>query len=156
MININPNAPVIIRNSILINANSVNTWEILTDIDKWPLWQTHIKKAKLFGALQPGSEFKWTSGGLTIRSRLHTVQPFNNIGWSGKSLGLYAIHNWTLIEHEKHTEIVVEESMEGFLAKLLGGFLKKNVSASNQKWLEFLKRTCEAKEVIKDETTSNL
>ncbi len=150
MISINPKAPVNIRNSILINANSTEIWEVLTGIDKWPTWQSSIKKAKLDGALQPGSEFKWKSGGITIRSRLHTVQQYNNFGWSGKNLGLYAILNWTLIEQKKQTEVFVEETVEGFLAKLLSILLKKSVNKRNQKWLELLKIACESVEVEQD------
>ena len=136
MKNINHNAPVKCSLKVIINATSVDVWNVLTDIDKWPSWQTEIKKTRLIGELNPESTFSWKMGGISINSKLHTVQPYSLFGWSGKSLGIYAIHNWKITELNKQVEVVVEESMEGFLVLLFKKMFNKSLEKSLRKWLE--------------------
>jgi hypothetical protein len=143
MKSINNNAPEKCSKSIIINASSVNDWKVLTDINQWANWQDDISKSKLYGELKPDATFDWKSGGAKIHSTLHTVEPFTNFGWTGKTLGIFAIHNWTLKETNGQTEVVVEESMEGFIAKLFKGAFNKNLQKGMQKWLDLLKQECE-------------
>ena len=130
MININQNAPVKCQKKIIINAHTVEVWKVLTDINKWTHWQSDIKLARMNGPLKEGTTFEWTSGGLKIRSTIQAVQPYSIFGWTGKALGLYAIHNWHIIELNSQTEVTVEESMEGFLAGLFKKMLNKNLDKS--------------------------
>lgn len=143
MKNINKQAPVICKQSITINASSRSVWEVLTGIDHWPDWQTDIDKAKLNGPLQPDTNFHWKTGGARIHSTLHTVKPDNQFGWTGKTFGLFAIHNWRLTELEDKTKVEVEESMEGLLAKLFKKNFNKNLEKGMKNWLELLKQECE-------------
>ena len=143
MIEINKNAPVKCKKTIIINAHSVAVWEVLTGIDKWVRWQPAIKKSKLNGELEAGTSFDWKTGGLSIRSTIHTVEPYTNFGWSGKSLGLTAVHNWNITEMNNQSEIMVEESMEGMLTKIFTKLFNKTLDKSLQKWLEALKKECE-------------
>lgn len=140
---INNNAPVKCSKTITINANSEKVWAILTNIDNWASWQTDISQPRMNGALQPATTFDWKTGGVKIYSTLHTVEPFENFGWTGKTFGLFAIHNWTLRETNGQTTVSVEESMEGFLAKLLKKSFNKNLEKGMQKWLDLLKQQCE-------------
>jgi len=153
MIEINRNAPVTCYKKIIINANSVDVWKVLTEIDKWPEWQSDIKKARINGPLEAGTEFDWTSVGLKIHSRIHIVKPYVHFGWTGKGLWMYAIHNWKVVELNKQTEVIVEESMEGILARLLKIILKKALEKSMVKWLELLKKECETGSRFKNNLT---
>lgn len=140
---INQQAPVSCQKEIVINSNIEKVWQVLTDINNWPTWNHEVNKAKLCEKLQPLTIFKWKTGGISINSELHTVEPFNNFGWTGKSLGTFAIHNWTLTEKNGKTLVFVEESMEGFLVRLFKSSFKKNLENGMQKWLDFLKLECE-------------
>ncbi len=71
------------------------------------------------------------------------LNPFKNFGWTGKTFGMFAIHNWTLTETNGQTIVSVDESMEGFLAKLLKKSFKKNLEKGMQNWLDLLKQECE-------------
>ena len=115
----------------------------MTNINNWSAWQTDITKPTLNGELKPGSTFDWKTGGATIHSTLHTVEPFNNFGWTGRTLGMLAIHNWTISEVSGQTIVSVDESMEGFLAKLFRKTFNNNLEKGMQRWLEFLKKECE-------------
>jgi len=50
---------------------------------------------------------------------MHTVDLFKQLGWTGKTFGMFAIHNWTLTENDGKTKVSIEESLEGLFAKLL-------------------------------------
>jgi len=143
MKSINNNAPVKCSKTIIINASSEKVWAVMTNIDNWASWQTDISKSKLNGELQPETTFDWVSGGVKIRSTLHTVEPFKNFGWTGKAFGMFAIHNWTLRETNGETMVSVDESMEGFFAKLFKKSFNRNLEKGMQKWLDLLKQECE-------------
>lgn len=143
MKSINNNAPVKCSKTITINASSERVWGVMTNIDKWATWQTDISKPKLNGELKPETTFDWKTGGAKIHSTLHTVEPYKNFGWTGKTFGMFAIHNWTLTETNGQTKVSVDESMEGFFAKLLKKSFNKNLEKGMQNWLDFLKQECE-------------
>jgi hypothetical protein len=143
MKNINHNAPVKCSKSILINARPEKVWAVMTGIDQWASWQTDISQTKLNGALTPGSTFDWKTGGAKIHSTLHTVEPYKYFGWTGETFGMHAIHNWTLEETDGQTRVSADESMEGFLARLLKKAFNKNLEKGMQHWLELLKTTVE-------------
>jgi len=143
MKSINQNAPVKCSKTISINTSPENVWNTLTNIDLWSNWQSDITKPKLKGELKSNSTFVWTSGGATIHSTLHAVDPFNQLAWTGKTLGIFAIHIWTLTKSNNQTQVAVDESMEGFLVKLFKNFFNKNLDKSLQTWLNLLKKECE-------------
>lgn len=143
MRSINNNAPATSSKTITINADSKKVWAVLTDIDKWASWNTDINNAKLNGQLKPQTTFDWKTGGAKIHSTLHTVESLKNFGWTGKALGTYAIHNWTLTETNGQTKVFVEESMQGVLVGLFKKSFNKNLENQMQKWLELLKKECE-------------
>ncbi|MDD5271448.1 MAG: SRPBCC family protein [Methylovulum sp.] len=143
MQNINDNGPVTCSDSILINATPEHVWAILTDIGQWANWQNDIKQATLNGPLQAGTSFVWKTGGVTIHSTLHSVEPYSHLGWTGKTMGLYAIHNWSLAEINGQTQVSVAESMEGWLATVFKKAFNKSLATAMRRWLELLKQTCE-------------
>lgn len=143
MKSINDKAPVKCSKAVLIDASPRTVWNTLTNINRWPAWQAEITRAKLSGNPQPGTSFDWTTGGTKIHSLLHTVEPHQSFGWTGKVMGIYAIHNWSIsVEHGK-TKVSVEESMEGLLAWLLKGYFNKSLEKGMTTWLRALKNESE-------------
>lgn len=134
---IDTNAPLFARREIFINAPVEKVWNIQTDIESWPEWQSDITSVTLQGKLTGGTTFKWKASGLNITSVFHTVNPKNEIGWTGVSLGMSAIHNWTFKEQDNGTFVTTEESLSGWLASLFRvfdkNFLEKSLEASLQK-----------------------
>jgi uncharacterized protein YndB with AHSA1/START domain len=143
MKSINNHAPVKCSKTIIIDASIEKVWSVITDINNWPNWQTDIDKSKLNGELKPNITFDWKTGGVKINSTLHTVEPYKQFGWTGKTLGLFAIHNWTLIETNGQINVSVDESMEGFLAKIFKESFNKSLEKGMLNWLVLLKQTCE-------------
>lgn len=143
MKSINQNELLKCSKAITINLSSKKVWEVLSDIDNWAIWQTDINNSKLNGELKPTNTFSWNSGGANILSTLQIVDPNKELSWTGKSLGIRAIHTWKLSEQNGRTTIFVYESMEGFLVGLFKKTFNKKLNSGMQKWLDLLKIECE-------------
>jgi hypothetical protein len=143
MKSINVNAPVTHSETITINAKPVTVWRLLTNINEWPRWQKDISYAKIDGEIQENISFTWKTGGAKITSVIHTAEATKCLGWTGTTFGATAIHNWTLTEKNNATEVLVEESMQGFLVVLLKKMFRKNLAQGMKNWLEVLKYECE-------------
>lgn len=136
-------APAFARREIVIHAPVEKVWQIQTDIENWSQWQPDIISAKLEGALTAGTTFRWKAKILNIVSTIHTVNPKQQIGWTGISLGMFAVHNWTFEARGETTRVITEESLSGWLTRLMklvdSNFLEKSMEAS----LQFLKTKAE-------------
>ncbi len=142
---IDKTTPAFARREIIIYASVEKVWQIQTDIENWNKWQPDITSAKLEGALSAGTVFRWKAMGLNIVSTLHTVKPHQQIGWTGISLGMSAIHNWMFEARGEATLVITEESLSGWLTRLMAlldpRFLEKSLEAS----LNILKVKAESK-----------
>lgn len=135
--NVESTAPAVARREILIHAPVETVWRIQADIEQWPAWQPDIAVAKLDGDLIAGATFRWKAQGLTITSRLHTVEPPHRLGWTGVALGMRAIHNWRFEARGDSTLAVTEESLSGWLTRLMllfdPHFLETSLAATLQR-----------------------
>ena len=116
--NTNDHAPVFAQQVILIDTDVKFVWEALTTIDQWPRWQKHVSQATVHGAVQAGTAFTWKAGGLTFHSRIHTCEEHRFFGWTGKTIGASASHNWILTQVPEGTRVRVLESLDGLFPKL--------------------------------------
>jgi hypothetical protein len=138
-IDINTKAPVNAKQKIKIYASATKVWSILTEINNWPNWQSSVKKAHLETPLQEGSGFIWSAGGVTLKSKIHTCEPFHAFGWTGKTIGVSAIHNWLLESEKDGTTVSVEETLEGFFPFILKKKFQNILEHSMSKNLQELK-----------------
>lgn len=140
---INQEAPVVQSEEIIINAKPEKVWKVLTDIEKWSSWNSNIKDPKLKEAPSVGASFTWKTNGSKIKSKIHTYDQNESLGWEGKTFGAKAIHNWYLEPTNNGTKVIVEESMEGWIIALM----KKKMNSTLEKditfWLKQLKFECE-------------
>lgn len=142
-IDINKNAPVWSRNQTTINAPVDKVWDVLTAIDQWPSWQKSVTEARLEGDLVEGTTFKWKAGGLSFTSRIHTMKPKTEFGWTGKTFGASAIHNWFFQDQGGTTVVTVEESLQGVFPSLFKRYFQKNLDAGVVTNLSELKAAAE-------------
>ncbi len=89
---INRQAPAVAEKEIRIDASPADVWKVHADINGWHTWNPDISTSKLVGELSPGSEFKWTSGGVKITSTLEEVEESRRISWTGRGAGTSARH----------------------------------------------------------------
>jgi hypothetical protein len=140
---VNPSAPVKATGEIVIAAPASVVWTVLTGIEGWPGWQAAVTEAKLLGPLREGAEFRWKAGGVSFRSTVHTMAEHRMFGWTGRTLGAFAIHNWWFATSEGRTTVTVEESLEGFLPRLLRGWFQRTLDAGIRTNLDELRVAAE-------------
>lgn len=108
-----PTAGCYSEEEININSSVEKVFNILSDINNWPAWQNNVTNAHIEGPAMPGTGFKWKAGGLMINSKLHTVNPNSEIGWTGTIWWIKAVHNWYLSFENNETKVIVKESLTG-------------------------------------------
>lgn len=140
---IDRSAPVIARAETLINAPIDQVWKLQTDLENWPNWQPNITEVKLDGPLKKGSIFRWKAQGLNITSTLQSVVPQREIGWTGVSMGMKAVHYWYFEPSDSGTRVTVEESLSGWLTRLMALFDRKFLEKSMAASLDLLKSQAE-------------
>jgi len=136
---IDHDAPLSAKKDILISAPLERVWSELTNIDQWSKWQPGLTSSKLDGKLTTGTKFYWKAKGFNITSTLQIVDQMQSIGWTGKSLGMQAIHIWRFEKHPDGTFVQTEESLSGWFPRLLKLFDPKFLETSLQNSLQILK-----------------
>lgn len=122
---INSSAPVIGRAEALIEAPIETVWDVLSDLDGWPKWNPSVSRMNLRGRLDVGTTFEWVGGGSKITSRLEEIDRPSRIVWSGRTMGIRAVHVWELSTVPDGTFVRTEESFDGLLVRLLTGPMRK-------------------------------
>jgi len=143
MIKVNENAPVVAKAKIEINAAPETVWNIMADIESWPSWNPEVKKACLKGELKEGTQFQWKTGVGKITSLLQKVDPPHFLAWTGRIMGINAIHVWKIETSEDKTVVVTEESWEGALSRVMSGRMQKMLEDSINSGLQSLKSEAE-------------
>ena len=131
---------------IEIQAPVDKVWDIQFNIEAWPEWQPEISDVKLESNLKPGASFVWKSGGFKLTSIIGQVSKNSFIGWFGKGFGASAIHIWEFEQLENGNTLVrSNESMDGWLVKMLKGMMDKKLNDSLDIWLDSLKKAAESR-----------
>lgn len=140
---INKDAPVTSQSEIIIDAPTEKVWQILTNINDWPSWQKEVTESTLKEEASEGVEFKWKAGGLSFTSQIHTIDSKMKFGWTGKTLGASAIHNWFFTENGDKTKVRVEESLQGVFPRMFKGYFQRNLDKGVNQNLMDLKTASE-------------
>jgi uncharacterized membrane protein len=136
-------APVVVSRTIDVMAPVEAVWRVLADIEQWPSWNRAVASVSLDGDVAPGTHFAWRAGPSTIRSTLLQVERPSFMAWSGRTLGLQAIHVFALMANGESTEVRTEESYTGLVAWLLRIPLRRALARALGDGLEDLKLRAE-------------
>jgi uncharacterized protein YndB with AHSA1/START domain len=142
---INRQAPVVGASEIEIDAAPEAVWEVLTAFERWPSWNRDVKSMTLQGDVVPGSVFRWKAGPGTITSTIQRVERPRLIAWTGKTLGIKAIHFWHFEPRNGKTFVRTEESYDGLVARLLRRSLQKILDRALADGLRSLKAEVEGR-----------
>jgi hypothetical protein len=140
---INERAPVVGASEIEIGATPEAVWEVLTSFERWPSWNADVKSMSVEGPVASGTVFRWKAGRGTITSTIRRVEPPRLIAWSGKTLGIKAIHFWHLEPRNGSTFVRTEESYEGLVTRLFRGPIQKTLDKALADGLQYLKTEVE-------------
>jgi uncharacterized protein YndB with AHSA1/START domain len=140
---IDRDAPAIASGAIVVSAPREVVWEVLTRLEEWPTWNPDVKSMSVDGPVAEGTEFKWKAGPSTITSTIRRVDSPALIGWTGRTLGIDAVHVWRLAPDDGGTRVETEESWAGWLPRLLGGRAQRMLQQSLDEVLPRLKTEAE-------------
>jgi hypothetical protein len=140
---VNERAPVVGASEIEIGAAPEAVWEVLTSLERWPSWNPDVKSMSVEGPVDEGTVFRWKAGPGTIESTIRRVEPPRLIAWTGKTLGIKAIHFWHLEPRNSGTRVRSEESYEGLVTRVLRGPLQKTLDKALGDGLQYLKTEVE-------------
>ncbi len=139
----NQNAPAYARAEIEIKASPEVVWGVLTDFPNWPSWNHSVQSVKGGDTVSKGTEFKWKSGGTTIRSTVQEVDRPAMILWTGRLMSIKAIHSWHIAPQGGRTLVTTEESFEGLVARFFKKSLQRTLKESLSAGLNDLKAEAE-------------
>lgn len=135
-------APVRASAQRVIPAPLSLVWSVHTDFHGWPRWNPDVASIELHGPLAPGTVFNWKSGGSSITSKLEQVLPERRIVWTGRTMGIRAVHAWTFEETPEGVKVSTGESFDGLVASLLRMPLRKMLKTSLEGGLDYLAAEC--------------
>ena len=135
-------APVHARAELLIDAPLGQAWSILTNISEWSRWNPGVKRVVVGGPIEVGTEFGWRAGRIPIAARLITVEPERRIAWTGRTLGLDAVHVWGFQARDDGIMVHTEESLDGMLARWFQGRLREMLQRNLAESLRLLRSEC--------------
>jgi uncharacterized membrane protein len=140
---IDENAPIVGRSEIEIDAAPDAVGDVLTDFERWPSWNTDVKSISVDGSAAEGTVFRWKAGPGTITSTIQRVEPPRLIAWTGRTLGIRAIHFWWLEQRDGTTFVRTAESYDGLVASVLRRPLQKALDDALENGLRRLKTEVE-------------
>lgn len=140
---INEQAPVTARGEVAVDAAPEVIWEIMAAVEAWPAWNPDVASATLEGPLAPGTLFRWKAGPGTITSTLREVEPPRRLGWTGRTMGIRAVHVWQIEPRAGGAVVRTEESWEGLVVRLFRGPMQKMLAGAIDAGLRHLKAEAE-------------
>ena len=68
------------------------------------------------------------------------VERPHRLVWTGRSLGLNAIHSWTIVADGEGSRVRTEESLSGWWLRPFAASIRDRSAESVERWLEALAR----------------
>jgi uncharacterized protein YndB with AHSA1/START domain len=140
---INRAAPAIASGEVFIDADPKTVFSVISAIGAWPSWNPDVKSAELDGPVEPGTVFRWKAGASSLTSTLQVVDPPHEIAWTGRTMGIKAIHVFHFEAREDGTVARSEESWEGLIASVLKSWSRKTLQKGIDDVLSHLKAESE-------------
>ncbi len=122
---IDRDAPATVEGEIQIDAPPEIVWAILADLAAWPTWNADVKSMTVQGPIEPGTTFRWKSGSASLVSTLQAVDEPRELGWTGVTMGIHAVHVFRFDPSDDGTLASSAESFRGFIPSVLKGYSRK-------------------------------
>ncbi|HEX9122274.1 MAG TPA: SRPBCC family protein [Actinomycetota bacterium] len=112
-------APATAEGEIQIAAPPETVWAVMADLSGWPTWNSDVKSMAFEDRLEPGSTFRWKSGSASLVSTLQVVEAPREIGWTGVTMGIHAVHTFRFEPRDGGTLARSAESFRGLIPSVL-------------------------------------
>jgi hypothetical protein len=136
-------APATAEGELRINADPQTVFAVIAAIDQWPSWNPDVKSVRVEGPAQPGTVFRWKAGPSSLVSMLQVVDPPRELAWTGRTMGIRAVHVFRFQASDGGTLARSEESWAGLLPSLLKGYSRRALDKGIRSVLAHLKTEAE-------------
>jgi uncharacterized protein YndB with AHSA1/START domain len=140
---IDRNAPATAEGELEIDADPSTVFSVIAAIDQWPSWNPDVRSVNVEGPVQPGRVFRWKAGPSSLTSTLQVVDPPREIAWTGRTMGIKAVHVFRFRASDGGTLARSEESWAGLLPSLLKGYSRRTLDKGIRSVLAHLKAEAE-------------
>jgi uncharacterized protein YndB with AHSA1/START domain len=124
-VDIDRTAPATAEGEIQISAPPETAWAVIADLSAWPTWNPDVRSMAFDGRLEPGATFRWKSGSASLASTLQVVEAPGEIGWTGTSMGIHAVHVFRFEAMDGGTLARSAESFRGLIPSVFRSFSRK-------------------------------
>ncbi len=138
-------APVFSEGQIDVAATPEELWDIMADFENWPSWNSDVQSVTLGGPVAEGTTFRWKAGSTRLVSTLQLVDRPHALGWTGRTMGIRAIHVWRFASTSSGAVARMEESFDGVVATSFRKRLQRQLDETTIRGLQLLKATAEAR-----------
>jgi len=136
--------PVRASAEITIDAEPQAVWRVLTDLAQWPDWNPGVTRVNVDGPVAVGTTFRWKTGPATIASTITTADAPSSIVWTGRTIGISAVHTWHFDEVQPgRTNVRSDETWVGMLPRLVPGRARRMLQNALTQGVEALKERVE-------------
>ena len=136
-------APAYASSEALVAAPVDVVWGVLTGLEDWPKWNVSVSRMDCRGPVVVGTEFHWLAGGVAIHSRIEELDAPRRVVWTGRTMGIRAVHAWELTPAGGGTNVRTEEAFEGLIVRLFAGRMRRELDRALAQGLDALKREAE-------------
>jgi hypothetical protein len=150
-VDIDRGAPATAEGEIRIGATVQGVWSVLADLSGWPSWNHDVTSMAFDGPLEPGSAFRWKAGSASLVSTLQVVDEPREIGWTGTTMGIHAVHVFHFEPIDGGTLARSAESFRGFIPTVLRGYSRKVLRRGIDGILAALKAEAERRATAQDD-----
>lgn len=140
---IDRDAPATAEGEIQIAAPPETVWAVISDLSSWPEWNPDVTSMTMEGLLAPGSSFRWRAGSARLVSTLQAVEPPREIGWTGRTMGIHAVHVVRFEPRDGGTRASSAESFRGLVPSVLRKYSRTVLQRGIDRILTSLKAEAE-------------
>lgn len=135
-------APVHVRNERAVAASAEVVWAWLARAERWPEWYPNASQVRILrgarGELALGTQFRWRTFGVGIRSEVVECEPPQRLAWNARGIGVDAYHAWWIEAQGSACRVLTEETQYGAVAQLGARLFPQRMWRGHELWLERL------------------
>jgi hypothetical protein len=124
-VDIDRDAPATAVGEIWIAAPPETAWSVMADLAAWPSWNADVTSMAVAGPLEPGTTFRWRSGSASLASTLRVLDAPREIGWTGRTMGITAVHIFRFEPSDGGTLARSAESFRGLIPSVFTTYSRK-------------------------------
>ena len=136
--------PIEVRNEIVIPASAERVWDLLTAVERWPMWYRACQwvRVESTGRAARAVSFRWKAHPVVLRSTVVAADRPHSFAFVADARGLHAERAFTVrpAPDGLSTMVVSYETQVGLLPWLGRVFLAPRLHAANQAMFDDLAR----------------